>query len=951
LNRRAKAIIASLSLLSLAFVGVAASVSQANQSSGELSPVGERAFEDITTCLTSGKDKALDVFYLIDNSGSLSYTDVSEVRTEVLANSLEGLASFSEQGVKVSYAAALFNANVQPIQNWTELASSQQSNTITKFVNNSNLGTWTDWEEGLEFAKNQLESRGDSCKMLIWFTDGGINPDGNIDSVFSSLSKLCRSGITSNSLGNSSSYGIFESMKKNQISLFGVLYQNDKSTLEQYRGEYGSEAQARVDLEKFLMSFMVPLIEGRGQVGPSTTFAQVPKPGPLQCGELDESGFAPAGYHNGAFLNAEDPISLAFQFLKLQAQITGGSGVPIVDGKFTIKPGTAAFKIITSDTNWNLTGPEGSSLAASASNPGQVRVGASADVQTIEFDVRRLEQYIGEWKFDFDGAERAELYVYPGLTIELDRDKVSQVIGDRENTLTGQVIPTANFADLPVDLSVFESRNLTLEVLANGQRVPAVGVEFEIDNNGQFKITKFTPSQVTGEFELWITLDLGGDFQPVSSRFTLSAIEATALAIPVSDVVRLSTLEGPTGVASGVIAVNGPTAADSSEFCLAGNDLRTDDAQTAAEKKDRVSGFTWSFDGQTANGSEVCFTVAQGETKNIRVEVTNPTQANAEVVSMRNTLSRSGQAEYSALVRFEFETRTQGNTAVTIAVIAILLLLGILLPLVLLYVFNKLTTRFLPLENTYRAEYPVILSSGVAPKIADARSGASGRGIEVGPQDFVAQVDQPASPEINTGLGIAIARVPLFPLLATWYEIQAHEGQRVLTMKSYGEKGPKTFADGRSSEMSPNMSDNWAMSFADVDLLKPEEEQLPGRLVVYSPMSNLSVYQEKVNDVLQTPGISDRVAELRAAAKRDFENPKKASHGKSDGAPTLQEETGTLNAPTTQSFAPSSGKLAPPSLPTTTGGSTPSQTSGNIAPPPPPTPGSGKLAPPPPPSF
>jgi hypothetical protein len=912
--------------------------------------VGERAFEDITTCLTSGKNKSLDVFYLIDNSGSLEYTDVNEVRTEVLSNSLEGLASFSAQGVKVSYAAALFNANVQPLQPWTELNEDSNSKTIARLVNNDNLGTWTDWEEGLVFAKKQLDSRGDSCKMLIWFTDGGINPDGDIESVFGSLSNLCRAGITSSSFGASTKYGLFDSMRKSQISVFGVLYQNDQSTLAEFKSQNGPDAQDRFNLEKYLMSFMVPLVEGKGDIGPATTFVPVPNPGPLQCGELDSNGFTPAGQPNGAFLNAQDPVSLAFQFLKLQSQISGGFGVPIVDGKFQIKPGTAAFRIITSEPDWTLTGPDGSDVSASAAAPGEVTVSNSAGAQTLDFEVRRESQYLGQWTIDVDSSERAELYVYSGLTLELDRDKVSQVIADRENTLTGLVAPTSNFADLPVDLGVFQRKDLSLEVLENGVRTAATGVDVEVDNNGQFKISRFKPSQVNGDVELWITLNLGGDFQPVSSRFTLAAIEATALAIPSSDVVRLSTLEGPTGVAVGTITVNGPTAADSSDFCLAGSDLRTDDAQTAAEKKDRLASFVWSFDKEPAVGPDVCFNVAKGETKSIQVEVKNPTQANSQVVSMRNTLSRSGQTEYTAPLRFEFETKTQGNAAVTIAVIALLLFLGILVPLLLLYMFNKLTTRFMPFENTYRAEYPILMTPGMAPKIVDGRGQGERKGIQVGPQDFVALADQPASAEFTTGIGLAKGRVPLFPLLATWYELQAKDGHRVLTMKSSGDKNPKAFADGSASELSPNMNNNWALSFSDADLLKPEEEHLKGTLIVFSAMSSLPAYQSRVTEILATPGVADRVAQLRTAVKNDLTKPEKTTKANSSFKDLSTPDGGSLTLPPLPKSVPGSGRLAPPSVPSTHVGTTlePSGTAFSSQTPPT-NPGSGRLAPPPPP--
>lgn len=936
---------AGIAVLALTFVGFT-TISVAADSA-QLTKIGQQAFTDITTCLTSGKEKALDVFYLIDNSGSLSYTDVDEVRTEVLSNSLEELANFSEQGVAVSYAAALFNADVRPVGKWTKLTNSSQANQIANVANNRQLGTWTDWEEGLKFAKGQLESRNDSCKMLIWFTDGGINPDGEISSVFKSLSNLCRTGISEKSLGASKNYGLMAELRKSQISVFGVLYQNDKSSLDYWTNEdKQDDPQSRLDFEHYLMSFMIPLIEGKGTISQKANGYPTPA-GELQCGEITESGFAPAGQPNGAFLNAQDPIALAFQFLKLESQITGGSGVPIIDGKFTIKPGTAAFRIITPESDWTLTGPSDSKISATQGNPGSVQVETSAGVTKIDFAVNNDPKYQGQWKID-GAPDSAELYVYSGLTIELDRDKVSQVIGQRENTLTGKISRTANFSNLPVDLSVYGQQDLSLEILDNGVRKNVEDVDIELLPSGQLKIEKFKPNQESGDVELWVSLDLGGDFQKISSRFTLSAIAAKALAIPSSDVVNLTTLEGPAGQATGKITVNGPTVGDSSQFCIAGAIIRTDDVQTAAEKKERLTDFVWNFNGTKSNGSDSCVDVANGETKEISVVVTNKTQANAHVVSMRTMSSKAGAANYSAPIRFEFDTKTQGNAAVTVSVIAGLLALGILIPLLMLYFFNKATTKFLPFENTHRAEFPISVTPGLAPKILDARSATSQKSIVVGPQDFVAQVDQPASAEVNTGAGLAKGRVPLFPLLATWYEAQALEGSRLLSMKSAGEKNPKEFADGKAAELSPNMNENWILSFTEADLRSSIDEALPGRLIIYSAMGTLPGYQSRVNDIVQTPGIAERIVEIREASKAEQKSKKRSKVRKQHDSASTQFVSPAVISNTSLT---TSGKLAAPSLDVPTTPNIPSSNNlkpnSPLTPPSPPT--SGKLAPPPPP--
>ena len=54
------------------------------------------AFEDLGRCLQSqGKNKVLDVFYLIDESGSLQDTDPKNARADILSSSLQQLgASF-----------------------------------------------------------------------------------------------------------------------------------------------------------------------------------------------------------------------------------------------------------------------------------------------------------------------------------------------------------------------------------------------------------------------------------------------------------------------------------------------------------------------------------------------------------------------------------------------------------------------------------------------------------------------------------------------------------------------------------------------------------------------------------------------------------------------------------------------------------------------------------------
>jgi hypothetical protein len=51
-----------------------------------------RAFEDLTRCIST--KKVLDVYYLIDQSGSLKQTDKNDDRADILASSLSALGDF-----------------------------------------------------------------------------------------------------------------------------------------------------------------------------------------------------------------------------------------------------------------------------------------------------------------------------------------------------------------------------------------------------------------------------------------------------------------------------------------------------------------------------------------------------------------------------------------------------------------------------------------------------------------------------------------------------------------------------------------------------------------------------------------------------------------------------------------------------------------------------------------
>jgi hypothetical protein len=111
-----------------------------------------------------------------------------------------------------------------------------------------------------------------------------------------------------------------------------------------------------------------------------------------------------------------------------------------------------------------------------------------------------------------------------------------------------------------------------------------------------------------------------------------------------------------------------------------------------------------------------CFSVGKDEIVAVGVEVRNEQQADGNVISIRPVTSKatSADASFDESLRFEFESKTEQNDFVVALVIALLLLIGLLGPLALLYLWNLMSTKFIWTPGTVRAEYPITLVTGAA---------------------------------------------------------------------------------------------------------------------------------------------------------------------------------------------------------------------------------------------
>lgn len=899
----------------------------------ELSAAASAAFNDVGRCLASGKTPSLSVFYLIDNSGSLKWTDPDNERRAILEGSIAELGSFVNQGIEVEVAATFFSTSTQQALDWTTLETSSDSQRLASgiggLISNENAGGSTDWEEALQVAYQELTDQGDSCKMLVWFTDGGINPDNSVEGVENSLSMLCRTGIGYESLGTQGAYGLMSQFRKAQIPVFGVLYSNLENAYEYFLTNYPSEADDLLAEEKWLMSFMQPLVEGRGPIASERFRGQSPVNGNLQCADLQQDGTAPPEQTNGAFLNAADPVALAYQFLKLGTQISGGSGSTIQNGKFLVPRGTAKFVILIAGDKWGLSGPGGSGFSASSSNPGvDIESRVSAGATAIEFKSINNESAFGEWSIDTAGNQ-AELFLYTGLTFTLDRDRSSKILSEYANTITGRIVRTAEFEGYEINLDDYPDSQITVFSLSGDSWAPVSGVEIEKLSSGEFSIANFVPPVQVESLGVLLRLGLGGQFNSVESEFELVVQDKNALARSTTDNVLLSNLIGPKGRAEGFVLLEGPNITAEAQFCFA-EQVRITDSQTGIEKVERLSGFSWSFtDPRTGETSQDgCFIVEAGEQLSVAVSAENPTQADSEVVSIWNITSKTEgvDAKFEAPIRFQFASETETNQTVTIIVLALLMILGLLLPLAVMWLLNLLTTRFLDVESTVKASIPVKISAnGGSPLLTDARPGREGN-FKIGTRDFLSVMDQKAPRTYETGQGEAAARIPLFPLNATWYEWRAPQGSRILTSNLSSSKQTKDIAAFSATEVSPNMAENWALVIQDTELQKGDSVDRSANLVVFAPAATIPAYEARIQKILLSPGLKEDIRAAAAQVEKQKPEPKKKrmlEKQPKDSSPATPEVTQSMTqAPNIPGFGGTQagsgnlgGPVTPPSIP------------------------------------
>ena len=641
-----------LSAVSLVTVSLLPTSSPALAAAPILSPYGTQAIGDLASCLRTSQ--SLDVYYLVDSSGSLSDSDPTNQRAVILKQDVKRWADILkiQPKLQIRVAGSTFSTGSNPLLGWQGLTSSNSDEVAQKLtgsINNSNIGGFTNWRAGLEAAYSQLHQSSAGCKTVIWFTDGGLWPLNGGDRLHASLKDiafLCGSSDSTGVPRDNSDQGFMAQMRRDQIHVFGILLNAGKDTEPD---------------ESFYRSFMKPILEENGNL---PSFAGLPS-GKVSCG--DNSPAETRTYAAGAFLEAHSAADVAFNFMTIPAIVSGATMTSCPgNGDFWLDPGIGSFEYNTDASSWKISDAAG-------------KVVKQSDAKNLSFSTGKIQlpriTTAQKWHIQVSGGTgRCALYVYPELYLDLHQK--SLIVG-KSSSITGQFVGSLSSHD-NVNLSTY--RNVNFSATVDGQKVQS-----QLDNSsGQFQINQYTPAH-SGMADVGASLQLQTEhysLDPINFKQSEQVFDASA--IPTIGKIEFDRdMRGAKGYTTATATVQPTAQATEASVCFDKPKIISDaQDESGGAAQSRTSGWKIATTGEDSSG---CVNLSSGDhnPKKVSFKVSNAAQANSKVSALFNYDVRLGNSESATFKDSQtasFNSAVETNNSQFWLILTILLLAGFALP-------------------------------------------------------------------------------------------------------------------------------------------------------------------------------------------------------------------------------------------------------------------------------
>ena len=693
-----------LGLLALSILIGSLSITPQASSTNHLSEWGKDAVEQIATCInSSGQKDVVNVLYLIDESGSLTWNDRENLRVQGLKASLDEFARIKTYRpyFTINRAFTTFADSFAPVagKGWQELDEGtlkSDKKWIESEVPKLVTGQTTDYVKALAGAYELFQPKltSDSCNVLVWFTDGAINIDP-FSATELGYEKIC--GVNPVTGLKTNQDPIIDRFRNSGINIQGILLRNRDVLANPEK--YG-KTQAYVENESQGMTYFKPIVEYSGKV--DTEYFGGTDEREITCGT--ENGA------KGVVTPVENPIDIIWPPTEFECVTSSGRVLEPQNGFVNIDPGFSRFRASAIKEGFTLKNGDGTTIATSQGKEKvdvEVSYFGADDVAisvsgSISDDAAVLKP--GKWRFTTAKNSEKVFCGYLDLAVEIRNDPCYE----NENCAFSGVI-TRN--GRPVDFSVYKDSELRYG-LVNPVNQDISYNALTIEEQGKFKGT-FSPNGFidrNGIANLIVTLDVE---TKSGYKFVFSAIQGVQplpLGLypeinpnPINSTDFTTQLLGKSGTASAPITLKGPTRG-SGEICFGELEVRSD------PDPKRVNDYTARIVGNGLKQGD-CISLAAGEELPATLEIKNSTAAEGTVSGfIPVTLKSSGQPDISTQVPVTFESTVEYNTARRLIIFVICLLLGLLLPLTALKILQVRAAR-ITVSPLSKATTPVVLSA------------------------------------------------------------------------------------------------------------------------------------------------------------------------------------------------------------------------------------------------
>jgi hypothetical protein len=266
----------------------------------------------------------------------------------------------------------------------------------------------------------------------------------------------------------------------------------------------------------------------------------------------------------------------------------------------------------------------------------------------------------------------------------------------------------------------------------------------------------------------------------------------------------------------------------------------------------------------------------------ISLTIANDITASADVV-LEIPVTYYSEAEpgksFTLGARVEFASHVPGEENAKWWTI-LLTILGIALPLGLIYLMSWLTTKIAFGRQVQRSAYPVMLTP------ADRYTGRDGNAIAIDGADFKIRPEQPDVRSFDDSVGTFRTKISKLVLAAPWFEVKASEGTRIITLTHAAPQLKHRFSSGKLAPIPGDMGKIWALQVSDADLLKFEKSTpIPGTLVIFkrNNLANPNQFRDVFNGVTTKAGMWREVTRLADVVKNESVKPEKTAKGNKGG--------------------------------------------------------------------